>query len=1387
MPEQNITTKFRVDVSDLKKGITEANKSIKLANAQFKAASAGMDDWENSADGLRAKLSQLESVIGAQTSKLNSYRQQLERVEAAEAENAKRAEQARATYEQIAEQYGKNSDEAKKYKKALSDIEKEHANNTKAAEDLRIKILNQTAEVKKAESQFSKYEKALKNVENATDDVDKSSKDLGDSVQSASDAAADAGDGFTVLKGALADLISNGIQFAVDGIKDLVSGVLDLSEATREYRSMQATLAGSAESFGYSVQFAKDQYAEFYSYVGDDQMATNAITNLLGMQVSTESVSAAANAAIAVWSAYGDSIPIEGLTESINETAQVREITGSLADALNWAGISEDEFNKKLAKTTSTQEAADLIAQTLNETYGQSKQTYDELNGSISDFNAAQLELKDTQAEIGAIVEPVNARLAELKNQILEPLIPLVQQVSTEFLNWTNSIDWASVGEQIGGAINVAKDGFQWVLDNKDSIVSGLAAILAGFVAFKSLTFFAGIVTTLGSLVTAITGAQTAAAAFAAVIGVLGGPVTVVIGVITALVAAFTYLWNTCEPFKQFWLDLWDNVKNVASDAAEFLAEFFTVTIPDAFNALIDWFAALPENIKQFFDEIISDVQEWGNNIVEKAVETGEKFVDGVISFFEELPYNVGYLIGQALANVVSWASDMVEKAKETGSNFVNNVVSFFKNLPKNISEFLTTAYKNVTTWAANMGSKASEAGKNFVNNVVNFFKNLPGNVLTWLTNTLNNVIKWGSDLWKAGTDAAGELSDAVVTGVKELPAKMLEIGENIVSGVWDGINKAKNAFTSNVKKFFSGIVDGVKDTLGIHSPSTVFAEIGGNMAEGLEQGFVKNLDDAKEEIEKETKTVADVVEQTVNPVFDALSTSSNVAALKLEVWENACADSATESEKLAKQLENLTTQQNNQAKAVETAQWAYDKIVASYGETSTQALQYKETLLQEIAAYQELTDKVNQLNVALAAQSEQTTKLQTASSISQSEYDLWAASVGQTATESEKLARQLQLLTEQQTNQQQVVANAKAAYEAVCAQYGVNSLQSMQYQQTLLQEQLTLQNLTNEINTTTQALANSQNRTLLLQNAMSDAITETGNFGSAITQLGNATSDLGELMGNTAVSDVGSFISKIGNGITTVLNFASSVLGLVSALQTLSTTFGTVSSIFAGTAAVGGTAAAVGGTAAAAGAGAAAGGGILATIGTALGAILAPEIVIPLALAGGAVALVAGVSSAQKKKQQQQAQQQQAALQAANASASSAQISGIQSAISSIGYNITALITIGNSINTIIYDIKSEISRLANSLDMSGQLQTISNGIREVNENITSFRAAVSNSVSSISNSGTVSDASYSGSNSSVNSGTNITYNQTINSPKPLNRLEIYRQTKNQLNLVGG
>lgn len=280
-----------------------------------------------------------------------------------------------------------------------------------------------------ANTELNNMKRQLSDIQDEMNAAERETDQLSDAMEEAADAAKESKDGYTILKGTIADLASSGIQAGISAAGDFAKSIMGLSEETKEYRSMQAKMNGSAKAFGYSVEFASEKYEEFYSYLEDDQMATNAITNLMSMKVSTDTVSQTAKAAIGVWSAYGDSIPIEGLTEAITETAQVGKVTGNLADALNWAGISEDRFNVELQKLSSTQERADLIANTLNTTYGKSKNTYDEMTGSIREANKAEAELKDAQAELGEAVEPLNTAFKKLQTGALSLITPMVKGV----------------------------------------------------------------------------------------------------------------------------------------------------------------------------------------------------------------------------------------------------------------------------------------------------------------------------------------------------------------------------------------------------------------------------------------------------------------------------------------------------------------------------------------------------------------------------------------------------------------------------------------------------------------------------------------------------------------------------------------------------------------------------------------------------------------------------------------------------------------------------------------------------------------------------------------------------------------------------------------------
>lgn len=263
--DTSITTKFKVDISDLKKGITDANKNIKLANAQFKSATAGMDDWQKSSDGLGAKLKQLQSILQSESGKLKSYKEQLNKVQEAESENARRVEEAKKAYQEIVNQYGANSNEAKKYAKALNDCEKEQKANAAAGEKLQITILNQTATVKKLSKDYKTYSTRLNELENDSKQLDASNaklsnsfKDVGNSAKDAEKGTSDLSEGFTIAKGAIASLIA-------DGIRNLVSNLKDLAlESGKAYNTFQTKTGASAEEMKKFKGVMDELYEENY-------------------------------------------------------------------------------------------------------------------------------------------------------------------------------------------------------------------------------------------------------------------------------------------------------------------------------------------------------------------------------------------------------------------------------------------------------------------------------------------------------------------------------------------------------------------------------------------------------------------------------------------------------------------------------------------------------------------------------------------------------------------------------------------------------------------------------------------------------------------------------------------------------------------------------------------------------------------------------------------------------------------------------------------------------------------------------------------------------------------------------------------------------------------
>lgn len=302
-------------------------------------------------------------------------------------------------------------------------------------------------------------------------------------------------------------------------------------------------------------------------------------------------------------------------------------------------------------------------------------------------------------------------------------------------------------------------------------------------------------------------------------------PFALIIAAIAAVVAGLIHLYNTSEEFRAFVDKACESIKNAVSSVVSAIGQFFTETIPNAIKTVGEFFAALPEKIGSALKNALSKVAEWVSNLVTKAKEVGTNVVNAIVQFFDTLPEKIGYAIGYALGKFVSWIADLANKAKEIGPKVIEAIVKFFSELPDKIQEFMSKAKQKVVDWAAGIRDWARSALPNLISHIVSFFE--------------------------------------------ELPSRLLSIGENLVSGLWNGIQNRFSWLIGKVKDFAGGVLQGFKDALGIASPSKKMMEQGKYLILGLAKGIEDYTSLIAEPIKNFTDTVLqDMQTGLVEPEF---------------------------------------------------------------------------------------------------------------------------------------------------------------------------------------------------------------------------------------------------------------------------------------------------------------------------------------------------------------------------------------------------------------------------------------------------------------------------------------------------------------------------------------
>lgn len=457
----------------------------------------------------------------------------------------------------------------------------------------------------------------------------------------------------------------------------------------------------------------------------------------------------------------------------------------------------------------------------------------------------------------------------------------------------------ASLGQLVGDAFNAAAPFVEklastlqslgdWASEHGDAIRTVIAGIAGGFAAFKTASLISAAVTALKSFDVA---AKIAAAGQWVLNAAMNAnPIVLVVTAIGALVAALVWFFTQTETGRKAWASFtsflssaWQSVVSFVTSLGQNIANFFTQTIPNAIQSVIQWFQQLPSAIGTALSNLITSIGTWAVSFGQSALQAGQQFVSNIANFLTNLPATIAYWLAYGITFVVLWAAQLGSQAISAGQQFLANLGTFFVQLPGNIWNWLTSTVASVASWAAQMGANALSAGSRFLSNVGTFISQLPANVGSWLSGAVSaaasfvgrmasNAVNAGSRFLSSigsyisqvpgrigaglsgAISAVGSFASSMASGalragqqflsnlvntLASIPGRMVSIGSQIVHGIISGITGSIGKVGSAILGGVKDAISGVKNFLGIHSPSRLFRDqIGRNIGLGLAQGI---------------------------------------------------------------------------------------------------------------------------------------------------------------------------------------------------------------------------------------------------------------------------------------------------------------------------------------------------------------------------------------------------------------------------------------------------------------------------------------------------------------------------------------------------------------------
>lgn len=798
------TGEFNKAIQQASSEMTELRAELKLNETQMKATGATVEGLENKhnilekqlkasqdkTEALNQKVQKAVEIFGENSTEAAKLRTQLLNAQSAEeklrqavaqcAEELKEmkgeADDTRTASEKLTDTVKEQESELAKLKKKYADLVVEQKDGTDEAKALAREIEDLSGELKQNKT-------ALNNAADAADKLDKNLDDAGDSAR-------DAGDGFTVMKGALADLVSEAVQFGIEKVSEFIGYLRELPEATRELRQDLATLETSFETQNFTVDQATDTWKELYSIFGEDDRAVEAANLIAKMSDNQKDLNDWVTITQGIWGSYQDSLPVEGLAEASMESARVGKTTGVLADALNWSSeaasmfakymggdvvTAEDAFNVALSECTTEQERQRLITETLNTLYGDAAKKYEEASGAQLDAKEAAAELALAEAELAEKVEPCTTAWDGLKAELLTGVAPAVEAVCgvlSDVMGWLKEHPGAcKVLAAVLGTLAVA--------------FTGLAIALGVYAAAQWIANSAIIAGFLPALVAAL-------------------PIIAAVVAAVAIVAIIAANW---DKLKAAAVACWDAIKQAWNTAGEW---FNTNVI----QPIVKFFKGLWKDIQNIWDSISNACQKaW--DFISNVVQVGIMFIGEILSAaFQIITLPFRFIWENCKEYVFAawnWIKEKVSAAVNAVSSVINKVFTKVKNFFSTIWNSCKSVISSVWSTIRNVVANAVQAVFSKVSSIWNKVKSVTSTVFNACKSVASNVWNGLKSVVTKVVDGVKSKVSNVWNGIKSTTSNVFNSVKSTVSNVW---NKIKNAMLKPIEQArdkIKGIVDKIK------------------------------------------------------------------------------------------------------------------------------------------------------------------------------------------------------------------------------------------------------------------------------------------------------------------------------------------------------------------------------------------------------------------------------------------------------------------------------------------------------------------------------------------------------------------------------------------------